>query len=190
MAVRTPEPRLPLEPEEYPLYRPPRRFGCSGLSIVTLVAIAVFAVLFWRIAPPIVQGISNFNPTRLLSGDEATPVTTPGAGAMSTQTAVAGAEATNVPDTPTPVPQCVKVAHTGGSGTPLREQPRTDAKRIIPAGKGGVQDGATFQVIGKDEISGKDSNGNDIVWKHVQLLPPDKRSGYIQSKFLETADCP
>ena len=189
MSINTPEPRLPLEPEEYPLYKPPSRIGCSGLSIVALIAVAVFAVLFWRIAPPIVQGITSFNPSALLSGDQPTSATTPGTGAMSTQT-VEASVFTPVPATPTIPRQCVKVAGPNGNGTALLAQPKLDAKKIIPAGKGGVQDGATFQVIGRDEVSGKDSAGNDIVWMHVQLLPPDKRSGYMLGKYLQPTSCP
>src|SRR4028119_1617814 len=51
MAIRTPEPRLPLEPEEYPLYQPPRRVGCSGITIVTLLALGTFLFLVWRGGP-------------------------------------------------------------------------------------------------------------------------------------------
>src|SRR5690348_15496997 len=135
MPVSTPQPRLPLEPEEYPLYRPPRRIGCSGLSIVTLVLVAVFAVLFWRVTPPIIKGIKSFNPTSLLAG-EATPNATPGSGAMETQTVVAQIPPTFtvVPATATPVRPCVKVTGTGGAGTPLRAQASLNAESVIKDG--------------------------------------------------------
>src|SRR6059058_4204233 len=114
MPTNTPEPRLPLEPEEYPLYRPPSRIGCSALSLVTLITVAVFSLLFWQVTPRMVQGISaiSLNP---LAGD-ATPGALP-QGAMATQTAGASGDtgAALAPTaSPTPVPRCVKVAGTGG----------------------------------------------------------------------------
>jgi hypothetical protein len=190
MPVRTPEPRLPLEPEEYPIYRPPSRVGCSGLSIVTLVTLFVFALLFWRITPPIVRGITDFNPVGFLSGDQTTPEAGLGEdGAMATQTVEASAEIPTatplVAVSPTPARQCVRVAGTAGAGAAMRVQPKADGKRVVQIG-----DGATLQVIGQDVISGKDTAGKDIVWMAVQLLPPDGRGGYVLGKFLESVPCP
>src|SRR5436190_7455027 len=107
MPTNTPEPRLPLEPEEYPLYRPPSRVGCSALSLVTLITVAVFSLLFWQVTPRMVKGISaiSLNP---LSAD-ATPQALP-QGAVATQTAGASSDASSalVPTaSPTPVPRCV-----------------------------------------------------------------------------------
>ena len=192
MAIRTPEPRLPLEPEEYPLYRPPRRVGCSGLSIVTLLMLAVFAFIFWRVTPGLVQGISSFDPKAILAGSADTTAT-PGDGAMETQTAL---PTTPIPTstvvaitTPTAVRQCAKVTGTSGQGTPLYEQALLTSKKVIPAGRGGVQDGATFQVIGPEITAGVDKSGKNIVWSHV-ILPGDGRTGYILAKYLQPAPCP
>src|SRR5438876_1773419 len=74
MTVATPEPRLPLEPEEYPLYKPPSRIGCSALSLITLVTVLVFAFLFWQVTPRMVKGIGGLNPANLLTNDQGTPI--------------------------------------------------------------------------------------------------------------------
>src|SRR5213595_3708592 len=116
MPTNTPEPRLPLEPEEYPLYRPPSRVGCSALSRVTLITVAVFSLLFWQVTPQIVKGIStiSLNP----QSSDATPQALP-QGAMATQTTGAPGDTSPVlvpTASPTPVPHCVKVAGTGGAG--------------------------------------------------------------------------
>jgi hypothetical protein len=186
MPVRTPEPRLPLEPEEYPLYRPPSRIGCSGLSIVALLSIFVFAILFWSVTPNIVQGITNLNP--FASEDGTTTDTTPGAGALATETAQATAIATvGVITTPTPERHCVRVAGTGGEGTALRAEARTNAARIVP---GTVGEGATLEIIGADVTAGKNQDGSDIVWKNVKLLPPDNRAGFMLARFVQDVPCP
>ena len=59
MPINTPEPRLPLEPEEYPLYSPPKRIGCSALAILPLLLAAAFIFLFVRITPQLAQGMVN-----------------------------------------------------------------------------------------------------------------------------------
>jgi hypothetical protein len=187
----TPEPRLPLEPEEYPLYRPPSRVGCSALSLVTLATVAAFSLLFWLVTPRIMQGISsiNLNP---LSAD-ATPQDVAG-GALATQT-VSSVDITSTiaaAASPTPVRPCVKVTGTGGAGTLLRGEPKSSGSSVIRDKNGKqlpVGEGAIFQVVGPDVVSGKDSAGKDIVWMHV-LLPGDGRSGYALGKFLQPTDCP
>ena len=86
MPVTTVEPRLPLEPEEYPLYRPPRRIGCSALTIVALLTVGVFALLLWKVTPQWAEAVVSW-PQKLFPS---TPQvnTTPGSGAMATTTAI------------------------------------------------------------------------------------------------------
>ena len=192
MPTNTPEPRLPLEPEEYPLYRPPSRIGCSALSLVTLITVAVFSLLFWQITPRMVQGLSAFSLSP--SAADSTPQALP-QGAMATQTSVAsGDNGAGVASTasPTPVPRCVKVTGTGGAGTALRSAPKSSAPSVIKDKNGRqlpVGEGAVFQVIGPDVVSGKDTAGKDIVWMHV-ILPGDGRNGYALGKYLEPTTCP
>jgi len=177
-----------LEPEEYPLYRPPRRIGCSGLSIVTLVLLVVFAVLFWQVTPPIIRGIKSFSPSSLLSSGDATPVATPGSGALETQTVVAEVPTVPLP-TATPDRPCVKVTGTGGAGTAMRAQPSSSSANVISGGNGKVGEGAILQVVGPDVTAGKDSAGRSIVWMHV-ILPGDGRSGYMLGRYLQSVSCP
>src|SRR5438309_2006745 len=122
MPIATPEPRLPLEPEEYPIYRPPRRVGCSGLSIITLLTVFLFAFLFLRVTPRIVDsfktGVSaQFNASPFGTLDSSgTPIA--GVAVDDQGTPIAGSPApTNTPaptppPTATPVPQCVQVANS------------------------------------------------------------------------------
>lgn len=186
MPVRTPEPRLPLEPEEYPLYKPPSRIGCSGLSIVALIAVLSFALLFLSVTPRIVQGIASFNP---FASEDATADTTPGAGALETQTALPADTPAPIAEivTPTPSRVCVRVAGTGNEGTAMRAEPRADARRIVP---GTVGEGATLELMGPDVNAGKDQAGADIIWRDVRLLPPDGRRGFMLGKFLQEIPCP
>src|SRR5215216_4478590 len=101
MSISTPEPRLPLEPEEYPLYRPPRRIGCSALAIVPLILIGVFAFLLWRVTPKVADGIISI-PRQILNVGTSTPaveeVANTDGGGLATQTVPA---LTTVPVTPT-----------------------------------------------------------------------------------------
>src|SRR5687767_4360720 len=123
MGIRSPEARLPLEPEEYPLYKPPSRIGCSGLSIVALIALLSFAVLFRVVAPGIVEGITNIG----VPSDGTTDGSgTASGGAMATQTTVAiePSPTIGIIATPSPERKCVSVSGTGGEGVALREQPR------------------------------------------------------------------
>ena len=172
MPVRTPEPRLPLEPEEYPLYRPPSRIGCSALTIITLITLVTFAFLFSRVTPQMAKAITDL-PRGLLSGGEATADTTPGVGAYATQTAVALPTVTAAILNPTPTIEYVQIANTGGQGVKLRAEPKVDGKNVVTVGEG-----AKLQVVGAD------TTNSDGVWRHVQLLPPDGRAGYVLNKYL------
>jgi len=186
MAIRSPEPRLPLEPEEYPLYKPPSRVGCSGLSIVAVIAILSFALLFRVIAPGIVEGITNIG---VPSDGTSDGSGTASGGTMATQTTVPiePSPTIGIISTPSPERKCVRVSGTGGDGVALREQPRTNSRNVVP---GNVGEGATFEVIGPDVPGGKDNQGNDVIWKHV-TLPGDGRNGYVISRFVETeVPCP
>jgi hypothetical protein len=180
MSVRTPEPRLPLEPEEYPLYRPPSRIGCSALTVITLITLVTFAFLFSRVTPQMAKAITDL-PKSLLSGGDATADTTPGVGAYATQTAQVGQPTVTAPvaANPTPTIEYVQIANTGGQGVKLRAEPRADAKNVVTVGEG-----ATLRVIGSDTTNA------DGVWRHIQLLPPDGRAGYVLNKYVIGASPP
>lgn len=193
MAIRTPEPRLPLEPEEYPLYQPPRRVGCSGITIVTLLALAAFVFLVWRVTPPMAKAITDFPKTLPFVGplfqDDDTDTDT-GVGAFATQTpeAIIAADTTPLPVAPTltagppppaptntPVPQYVRVANTGGRGVRIRQEPKADAPFEKVAAEGEV-----LQITGPDT---PDPNNANQVWRQVSRVS-DGASGYILNTYL------
>ena len=178
MPINTPQPRLPLEPEEYPLYRPPSRIGCSGITIVTLLLAVVFAFLVWRVTPPMAKAITNI-PRGLFGGTVDDPNGTPGVeGGFPTQTSLVAAIPVDTPVPPTPTIEYVKVSGTGGAGVKLRAEPKNTAKYSVNVGEG-----ATFQIIGADV------QNEAGTWRHV-LLPGDGRSGYVLSKYLIATGAP
>ncbi|HEX8599053.1 MAG TPA: SH3 domain-containing protein [Chloroflexia bacterium] len=199
MAIRTPEPRLPLEPEEYPLYQPPRRVGCSGITIVTLLAIGTFLFLVWRVTPPMAKAITDFPKSIPILGpllDDSDDEIEPGAATFPTQTAEAlaspvdpAAAATavtvvaspTVAPTSTPVPEYVRIANTGGQGVRLRKEPRQNAEFEVV-----LREGEVIQIIGPDTPDPNDAN---IVWRNV-LKASDGQQGYIQKRYLEAAPGP
>ncbi|MDQ6693378.1 MAG: hypothetical protein M3014_03020 [Chloroflexota bacterium] len=205
MSVRTPEPRIPLEPEEYPLYKPPRRIGCSALTVITLLTALAFVFLLANVTPKLAKAIVDI-PRGLFKATDATPDTTPGsASSLATQTAIApvpvlspGAipptaaqvhptvAATLAPiATPTESVEYVRVANTGGSGVKFRSKP--DATSRYPTT---VAEDTVLKVVGPDVTDPKASIG---VWREVQILPPGKYSGttgYVQAKYLVPAPAP
>jgi Bacterial SH3 domain len=188
MRTNTPEPRLPLEPEEYPLYRPPRRLGCSALAILPIVLIAVFAFLFWRVTPKVAEGIVNF-PRQILNIPTSTAGVeelTPGPGGLATQTAVVTPTIALTPTVaivvptvaPTPVVEYFKVANTGGQGVRLRDQPQQSGNRVT-----GLAEGIVVKTVGPDE---KNADGT---WKHVATID-DQYTGWINANFLVATNKP
>jgi hypothetical protein len=180
MRINSPDPRLPLEPEEYPLYRPPSRIGCSALTILPLILIGVFAFLFWRVTPQIANAIVSV-PRQILNIPTSTPgiENTPSAGGLATQTVpvpvtpTVAIKPTIAPTgTPTPVVEYFKVANTGGLGVKLRAQPLQSADRVT-----GLNDGTVVKTIGTDQ---KNADGT---WKHVSTAD-DQYSGWINANFL------
>lgn len=193
MAIRTPEPRLPLEPEEYPLYQPPRRVGCSGITVVTLLAIAAFIFLVWRVTPPMAKAITDFPKTLPVVGplfQDESANTDIGAAGFPTQTAeaVQAVDGSPLPAAPTqtagpptpvatntPVPQYVKVANTGGRGVRIRQEPRPDAPFEQVAAEGEI-----LQITGPDT---PDPNNANQLWRQVSRVSDGAR-GYILSTYL------
>jgi hypothetical protein len=174
MPVRTPEPRLPLEPEEYPLYRPPSRIGCSGLTVVTIIALLAFGLLLWRVTPPMARAITDV-PRDLFGGrdDTVEADATPGPASLATQTtAPLSTPAVAIVATATPTIEYVKLANTGGQGVRLRAEPRPNARSIVTVGEGAV-----FMIIGPNV---KNEFGT---WRYVEL-PNDGRKGYVLDRYL------
>jgi hypothetical protein len=190
--INTPNPRLPLEPEEYPLYSPPKRIGCSALAILPIILIGLFIFLFFRVTPNIAQGMVN--PVRQIFGISIpTPVPevvpTQAGGALATQTVVVItptatiAPPTVIPPTPTTIAEeYVKVANTGGQGVRLRADPRADAAKVD-----GLVEGTICKIIGPDQ---KNSDG---VWRNVTVVSgggTPGETGWILSTLLVSAPKP
>ena len=193
MPTAIPEPRLPLEPEEYPIYRPPRRLGCSALSIITLLTIFLFAFLFLRVTPRIVEGFKTSVSAQFGQiTDTGTPVvenTADGGGTQDTGTpATAPPPATDTPvpppPTPTPAAQCVEIIN---SALILRNEANVDVRGTrLPRG-------TALQLVEPGTPAIKDNKGN--TWRHVQTLPTDgseAKTGFVldNDKYLKEAQCP
>jgi hypothetical protein len=190
MPINTPEPRLPLEPEEYPLYSPPKRIGCSALAILPLLLAAAFIFLFVRITPQLAQGMVN--PVRQLlniaipTPEPTTVVNASNGGSIATltvapPTATSTTIPTPIPEPPTATPMAeeyVKVANTGGQGVRLRAEPRADADRVD-----GLAEGTVCKVIGPDVTNG------DGTWKNVEVVGKAEQ-GWVLNKWLVSTPKP
>ncbi|HST03887.1 MAG TPA: hypothetical protein VLQ48_04040 [Chloroflexia bacterium] len=190
--IDTPNPRLPLEPEEYPLYAPPKRVGCSALAILPIILIAIFVFLFFRVTPNMAQGMVN--PVRQIFGIEL-PTEVPAAGVISSSGALATQTAsvitptatlappTSVPPTPTTIAEeYVKVANTQGQGVRLRAEPKLDAARVD-----GLGEGVVCKIIGPDQ------KNEDGTWRNVTVVSgggTPGETGWILSNWLVAAPKP
>lgn len=178
-----------MEPEEYPLYSPPKRIGCSALAILPVFLVAVFVFLLFRITPHVAQGM--INPIRqMLNIETPTPEPTSapsGTGSIATVT-IQPPTATIVVETPTPVPvpptpttmveEYVEVANTGGQGVRLRAEPRVDADRVD-----GLAEGTVCKIIGPD------TTNSDGTWRHVEVVGKNEQ-GWILNKWLIASEKP
>ncbi|MEO5951223.1 MAG: SH3 domain-containing protein [Chloroflexia bacterium] len=195
MPTNTPEARLPLEPEEYPLYSPPKRIGCSALAILPLLLAAVFVFLFVRITPQLAQGM--INPVRQLLNiaiptPEPTATALPSGGGSIATLTVAKPTATStkiptavvVPPTATAMAEVyVEVANTGGQGVKLRAEPRSDADRVD-----GLAEGTICKIIGPDQINADATNAGGT-WRHVEVIGKSEQ-GWVLSKWLVVSKKP
>lgn len=169
------------------MYQTPRRLGCSGLSAVTLIMLFVFAFLFLRVTPAVMDTFLNFgNNTLSASTDQGTPAANSGNLNLATQTVEVAATApttTPVPiATPTVERACARVGNTE-SGLRLRAEPDASLKTIVL-----LPNGTRVQLVEPGATPAKDSQGRS--WKQVKQLPPDSQSGYVQSDYLTPVPCP
>jgi hypothetical protein len=196
MPTAIPESRLPLEPEEYPIYRPPRRLGCSGLSIVTLLTIFLFAFLFLRVTPRLVESFRNTVSAQFNQGsDSGTPIvetSADGGGTQDAATQVAVVPPVTdtpvpLPPTPTPAAQCVEIIN---SALILRQTANTAERGTrLPIG-------TVLQLLEPGTPPVTDNKGN--TWRHVQTQPTDgaePKTGFVlftsgNNTYLKEAQCP
>jgi hypothetical protein len=201
MPTPAPAPRLPIEPAGRPLYRPPTRLGCSGVTLVSVVALLAFLFCLRVVAPAVTQGIADLPVPRSLIGPALTATATPEAGLPDAATplpapeltatltppapptATVPAQATLPPATaataaPAP-PEYVVVANTGGTGVYLRADPRLDAGRLIAVPE------QTLLVI-----AGPDTTVDSNVWRNVRTTKDPIQTGWVPAQYLSAATGP
>jgi hypothetical protein len=182
-----PAPRLPLQPDARPLYRPPPRLGCSGVTLVMLVALLAFVVLFVIYVPQLLAGLRGFSLPRVLGLDRATPtalvaqVVTPGPDATLTAgepdvTPILPDDPTATPlppPTATPEPEYVAIGNSAGDNVALRAEPRADGKKLIA-----LPPRTLLQVIGADTTT------DGKLWRNVRTTGDSPLIGWILAQYL------
>ncbi len=204
MPTPAPAPRLPLEPADRPLYRPPSRLGCSGISLVSLAALVAFVFFLRIVAPnvtdrlaaiqvpaPIQTVLEQANAT---ATETAVPDTLPGAGTplpvpniVATPTGPAPTPVAVVPATATPpagptvppAPEYVQVANTGGAGVYLRSDARQDAEHLAA-----LPEKSVLLVVGPNKTVG------GSIWRNLRTLTDTPQTGWILAQYLAPAAPP
>lgn len=179
-----PAPRLPIEPDSRPFYRPPRRVGCSGMALVSLITVAAFLLFFAVITPQLIDRARSISLPGILGLARATPTT-----ALAAATAVPGPLATAdaspdsspvlptpaptlVPPTVTPEPEYVAIGNSAGDNVALRAEPRTDAAKLIA-----LRPRTVLLVIGTDVTT------DGKLWRNVRPAN-DPTTGWVMAQYL------
>ena len=176
-----PAPRLPIEPESRPLYRPPARLGCSGMALVSLVTLAAFLLFFAVLVPQLLTRVREISwPEALGLAPRAT--TTPALDADATVSTATPATlpavvATPIPTLPpptaTPEPEYVAIGNTAGDNVALRAEPRADADRILA-----LRPRTVLLVIGADVTT------DGKLWRNVRTATGDAATGWVMAQYL------
>lgn len=205
MPSPAPAPRLPLEPADRPLYQPPRRLGCSGVTLVSIVTLLAFLFFLRFVAPAITDQLAAIQVPGVLVPDVATPTTTADEGSLSADvTPLPAPELTpqppappatdtpipspplapNTPSAPTPTPapappEYVVVGNTDGTGVYLRAEARQDGRRNVA-----LPDKTLLVIIGPNvTVEGHD-------WRNVRTTKENPVSGWILAQYLLPATAP
>lgn len=199
MPSPAPAPRLPLEPAGRPLYQPPARIGCSGVSLVCLVALLAFVFGLQVIGPTIsdrirtlpVAGVGEPSPTGTAEADlgsSTTPLPAPELTPTLTEpvapspTALVAAP-TDPPATATPAPgtaEFVAVGNTDGTGVYLRADPRADGRRLVA-----VTEKTVLLIVGPDQTA---ADGH--LWRNVRTLLDPAQTGWVLTQYLVPSSGP
>ena len=193
MPSPAPAPRLPLEPASRPLYQPPARIGCSGVSLVCLVALLAFVFGLQVIGPTIserirtlpIAGVGAPSPTGTSEADlgssatplpapQLTPTLTPPA---APPTAPPVAPPTLPPAPATPVPgsaEFAAVGNTDGTGVYLRADPRADGRRLVA-----VTEKTVLLIVGPDQTA-----ADGRLWRNVRTLRDPAQTGWVLAQYL------
>ncbi len=190
-----PAPRLPLEPAGRPLYQPPARIGCSGLSLVAVVALLAFVVSLQVLGPAIserirtltVPGSAGPSPTATAEADlgtGATPLPAPQLTPTlwippSAAPATVPPAAPTAPPSPTGTPapgtaEFVAVGNTDGTGVYLRADPRADGRRLVA-----VTDRTVLLIVGADQTA-----ADGRLWRNVRTLRDPAQTGWVLAQYL------
>lgn len=201
MPTPAPAPRLPIEPASRPLYRPPTRLGCSGVTLVSIAALLAFLFCLRVVAPALTQGIADLPVPRSLIGPALTATPTPEPGIPDAATPLPAPELTATLTPPAPptatvppqatlppaagataapaAPEYVVVANTGGTGVYLRAEPRLDAARLIAVPE------QTLLVI-----AGPDTTVDSSVWRNVRTTKDPIQTGWVPAQYVTAATAP
>ena len=200
MPTPSPAPRLPLEPAGRPLYHPPARIGCSGVSLVCLVALLAFVFGLQVIGPTIseriralpVAGVGEPSPTSTAETDlssSATVLPAPQLTPTLTEppalppTAPPVAAPTDIPATATAAPgtaEFAAVSNTDGTGVYLRADPRSDGRRLVA-----VAEKTVLLIVGPDQTA---EDGR--LWRNVRTLRDPAQTGWVLAQYLVPASGP
>ncbi|MDQ2806934.1 MAG: hypothetical protein M3Z04_08500 [Chloroflexota bacterium] len=200
MPSPAPAPRLPLEPTGRPLYQPPARIGCSGVSLVCLVALLAFAFGLQVIGPTIserirtlpVAGVGVPAPTGTTEADLGSsttplpapqltptltePVAVPTTPPVAPPTAPPPATATPAPGTA----EFVAVGNTDGTGVYLRADPRSDGRRLVA-----VTEKTVLLIVGPDQTA-----DDGRLWRNVRTLRDPAQTGWVLAQYLVPSSGP
>ncbi len=200
MPSPAPAPRLPLASDPRPLYRPPARFGCSGVVLVSVAALLAFVYFLQVVAPAVSDRIRELPvpgigiTATLTPGDDLGDTTNPLPLPQLTPTLdvpVAGNPTTPIPlpptatpppPTPAPptatpapaAPEFVAVGNTDGTGVFLRTDPRADARRLVA-----LADKTVLLIAGPDQTA-----PDGAVWRNVRTLRDPAQTGWILAQYL------
>lgn len=195
-----PAPRLPLEPDPRPLYRPPPRLGCSGVTLVTLVTAFAFVVLFAIYVPQGIEKVRSLSLPQVLGLQRATPTSevaqiftpvpdatipvppaaTSGPDQSPTEEPPGEPTATEPPPaTPTPEPEYVAIGNSAGDNVALRAEPRTDGKKLIS-----LPPRTIVQVAGDDVTT------DGKLWRNVRTTDDSAMTGWVMAQYLVPATAP
>jgi hypothetical protein len=175
-----PAPRLPIEPDPRPIYRPPARLGCSGMALVSLVTLIAFLLFFAVITPQLIDRARSISlpevlgltrPTPTVAAD-ATPDSTPGT-PTDPATRPPTPLPTPVPATATPEPEYVAIGNSSGDNVSLRAEPHADAAKLIA-----LRPGTVLLVAGADVTT------DGKLWRNVRTTAADALTGWVMAQYL------
>jgi hypothetical protein len=211
MPSPAPGPRLPLEPAERPFYTAPGRIGCSGVAVVSVVALLAFFFCLRVIAPLLTQRISEIElpiPPGLGLETPAPTATTADAGLSGLRTPLSepaltptlGVEEPTATEGPPPTPPPTPAPPTAPPPSPTPAGPPPEYVAVANTDGTGVYLRADPRPDGRRIIAvpektllrlvGPDSTVNGQVWRNVQTTKGVPQTGWVLAQYLTPAPSP